>query len=281
MKKRLIERQILYNERLARCGLMPSVLFGRLILGADDCGRCSASATVLKGLLFPMDEEVTPEMIEEWLIPLVKEKLICLYTIGNGNYLYLTGWNEHQKLRYKSQEYPSPVEDEAETAPVNNNIISNFKEDVDVDVDADAEKDQSLSLPPKSPPSPSPAKKARAATTSGNALGGVGEKESNERFERFWRFYPRKIKKHEARRVFLSLRVGEDLLSQIVEAIERQKVSEQWTREGGRYIPSPVAWLRGRRWEDEPPGKEREGSFDTDDFFMAALNKSFQTRRND
>ena len=46
----------------------------------------------------------------------------------------------------------------------------------------------------------------------------------------------------------------------MIAAIEAQKASEQWTREGGRYIPNPATWLNGGRWEDEMTG----GSANTD-----------------
>jgi len=35
--------------------------------------------------------------------------------------------------------------------------------------------------------------------------------------------------------------------------LERSKVSEQWQRDGGQFIPHPATWLNGRRWEDQPP----------------------------
>ena len=34
-------------------------------------------------------------------------------------------------------------------------------------------------------------------------------------------------------------------------AIAKQKLSDQWTKEGGQFIPHPATWLNGKRWEDE------------------------------
>ena len=34
-------------------------------------------------------------------------------------------------------------------------------------------------------------------------------------------------------------------------ALERQRASDQWRKEGGRFIPLPATWINGRRWEDE------------------------------
>ena len=34
-------------------------------------------------------------------------------------------------------------------------------------------------------------------------------------------------------------------------ALEAQKKSLQWSKEGGQYIPNPTTWLNQERWEDE------------------------------
>ena len=34
-------------------------------------------------------------------------------------------------------------------------------------------------------------------------------------------------------------------------AIEAQKKSPQWTKDGGQFIPHPATWLNGKRWEDQ------------------------------
>lgn len=67
-------------------------------------------------------------------------------------------------------------------------------------------------------------------------------------FDRFWEVYPKKVGKGDARRAFDKVKVDvEDLIA----AVERQKGSDQWTRDGGRYIPNPSTWLNQGRWEDE------------------------------
>ena len=34
-------------------------------------------------------------------------------------------------------------------------------------------------------------------------------------------------------------------------ALEQQRQSHDWQKEGGRYIPYPATWLNQGRWEDE------------------------------
>ena len=68
-------------------------------------------------------------------------------------------------------------------------------------------------------------------------------------FEKFWSQYPRKENKKKARDKFLSLK--KDLFDKIIHAINQQRKSDQWTKDGGKYIPLPSTWLNGARWEDE------------------------------
>ena len=77
------------------------------------------------------------------------------------------------------------------------------------------------------------------------------KKNNNELFDRFWSVYPRKVSKVSALKAFEKLKVDEELLNTMISAIEKQKKSDQWVRDGGQYIPHPSTWLNQRRWEDE------------------------------
>jgi len=72
-------------------------------------------------------------------------------------------------------------------------------------------------------------------------------------FDRFWAAYPRHEAKAKAAQAFARIRPDEALLGVMLAAIQRQRDSEQWRRDGGVYIPHPTTWLNGRRWEDETP----------------------------
>lgn len=67
-------------------------------------------------------------------------------------------------------------------------------------------------------------------------------------FDIFWAAYPRKVDKKKARKAFEKVKVPvETLLS----ALEVQKQSPQWVKDGGAYIPHPTTWLNGERWADD------------------------------
>ena len=73
----------------------------------------------------------------------------------------------------------------------------------------------------------------------------------DERFEKFWSAYPKKVGKKAAQKAFIKIKPNEELLEKMLKAIETQKRSEQWQKENGQYIPNASTWLNGERWNDE------------------------------
>lgn len=70
-------------------------------------------------------------------------------------------------------------------------------------------------------------------------------------FEEFWRAYPNRKAKDAAAKAFAKREVDATLLAQMIDAIDRQKRSDEWLRDEGRYIPHPATWLNQARWQDE------------------------------
>ena len=73
-----------------------------------------------------------------------------------------------------------------------------------------------------------------------------------DRFNVFWKAYPRKEAKKTAFKAFQKLKPDSALLEKMLAALEWQAKSEAWKRDGGQYIPLPASWINGGRWEDEP-----------------------------
>jgi hypothetical protein len=69
-------------------------------------------------------------------------------------------------------------------------------------------------------------------------------------FSQFWDEYPKKVSKKDAQSAWKSLKVGPELMAKIMDGLREWITSDQWTRDGGRFIPYPATWLRKRRWED-------------------------------
>lgn len=81
-----------------------------------------------------------------------------------------------------------------------------------------------------------------------------GAKRTDAEFEVFWSAYPTKVGKQPARKAFDKVKVP---IETLVAAIERQKCSSQWSKDGGQYIPNPATWLNQCRWEDQLPQAEK------------------------
>lgn len=69
------------------------------------------------------------------------------------------------------------------------------------------------------------------------------------RFDEFWSLYPRKVAKPKAQAKWVKLTEAER--AAILADIPRKAASEQWTKDGGAFIPHPTTYLAQRRWEDE------------------------------
>lgn len=99
---------------------------------------------------------------------------------------------------------------------------------------------------------------------------GEGRKEGKERkegtesddslFDRFYEAYPRKVGKPAAIKAFAKCKADEALVDQMIAAIEEQKQSAQWMKDGGQFIPHPATWLNNERWTDSVLGQSSTSS---------------------
>ena len=101
-------------------------------------------------------------------------------------------------------------------------------------------------------------------------------------FDDFWNAYPKKRNKPAAERAFKRLKVNQDLLTTMLNAIKKQIKTRGW--QDIQYIPNPSSWLNGRMWEDKitqaditPPNKytqsyiQREEDYDEMEGFSYLL----------
>jgi len=72
-----------------------------------------------------------------------------------------------------------------------------------------------------------------------------------ERFNKFWKAYPKKKGKIAAEKAFKKINPSDEQLEKMLLAIEQQNKSEQWNRKRPRYIPNPATWLNRGHWQDE------------------------------
>lgn len=70
-------------------------------------------------------------------------------------------------------------------------------------------------------------------------------------FDLFWSEYPKKAAKKDALKAFAKLNPDEALLGKIINHLSQRRLSHDWIKDGGAYIPHPATFLNGQRWEDQ------------------------------
>lgn len=94
--------------------------FAMLWTYADDAGRGVDNPKLIKGELWPLDDDVTAEVVEGWQRVLHRHGRIVRYEVDGRRYFEVTNWSEHQKPQHpKDSELPgSDAENAHEVSPV-------------------------------------------------------------------------------------------------------------------------------------------------------------------
>lgn len=93
--------------------------------------------------------------------------------------------------------------------------------------------------------SPPNGKERKGKEKKGKKIKYMAEKD----FEKFWKIFPNKIKKADSLDYFLT--IPYEFLDKIISAISEQ--SENWKTRKPEFLPNPINWLEGERWNDELP----------------------------
>lgn len=99
-----------------------------------------------------------------------------------------------------------------------------------------------------------------------------------EWFDSFWAQYPNKAAKQSAVKAWDKLKVSESLYQQIMIAVSKQKLWQQW-QDG--YIPHPATWLNGKRWEDVEPVRKSNNSPANSEFSQYIREASERIKQQD
>lgn len=79
----------------------------------------------------------------------------------------------------------------------------------------------------------------------------TSEVELAEAFEVFWKLYPNKKAKANARKAWDKLKPSTELRQTLMTALGSHRLSRDWTKDDGQYVPMASTWLNGERWHDE------------------------------
>ena len=240
MPIRTIKPQFFRSRKLANVSRDARLTLIGLWVEADGHGRGSADPHVLKGAVWPLDHDITHEIVDEHLVELASADQIVLYDVEEEPYFEVVGWEKHQAANYRRGDSQHPIPQEGTVRSL-----------------TASEQDEA-------PASGTFARKsvqaAHGCVLEGKGREGKGSSSTDDErpteetppddFDTFWSTYPRRTERKRARTAWKNL-TGKDRTAAL-EALPLHVAA--WKREHGnvvKFIPHPTTWLNGRRWEDE------------------------------
>ncbi|EJF73138.1 hypothetical protein A462_04876 [Pseudomonas sp. Ag1] len=93
----------------------------------------------------------------------------------------------------------------------------------------------------------------QSASTDPKPMRGIknGAVDPLEGFDQFWKLFPNKKSKKDARTAWGKLKPSVELRQTLMTALSNHCGSRDWTKDGGQYVPMASTWLNGERWTDE------------------------------
>lgn len=97
------------SRSLSKLSVPARITFAGLWCEADDEGRGIADARLLKGAIWPLDDDITHETIEEHLDALGADH-ITLYEVAGERFYEVNNWEAHQSPQFRRNEgvHPAP-----------------------------------------------------------------------------------------------------------------------------------------------------------------------------
>ncbi len=227
MPNRIIREAILSSEKMALLAWPEEVFYRRLQSIVDDFGRYEANPQLLRARCYPLQTDaVRVTDISRWMAACQMAGLILNYAVQGKQYLEVLNFGQQQRSTSK---YPGPESSDSSC----DHLLAGAHLGVSVSgVVSGVDK----------PAAPSGA----------------------ELFEsQFWPFYPKKKAKDDALKAFLKRKPDQALVNLMLKALAWQTLTEDWVKEGGKFIPYPATWLNDGRWTDEQPKAMSAGAVAT------------------
>lgn len=219
MPNRILREGILTSERLEELNWAEEVFYRRLMSVVDDFGRYYARPALLRAACYPLLlTKVSDSDIEKWLTACVNAALVRVYPALDGK-RYLEMIDFRQQVRAVASKFPAF--DGACTASATQ-LHSNSE--ASAHLDGVGVVDVSEGAIPAAP--------------------------RIELFDEFWSAYPKKRAKDDAKKAFDKRKPDRALVDFMLAAIRSQSASEDWLKDGGKFIPYPATWLNDGRWQD-------------------------------
>lgn len=208
---------------------------------ADDFGVGETNIHGLLGFAFCDEDGVSAQDVRGFCADVARAYGVVFYVVRGRRYYAIPSWDAHQKTERRQERRRYPAPDDPEAVP--------DKEFYDCADSAPLDR-RNIG--------------AESALEQGNR--GTGEQGKTDSatavaasdFEAWWKLYPRKVGKGQARKAYLaaSKKTAPAELAIAAEAFAT-KVHDSRTEE--RFIPHPATWLNGERWADVAPEPDDTG----------------------
>lgn len=220
------------GRRINSVSVDAEAFFWRLHAVADDFGNLPLSPIILKGIAAPLRGWLACD-IERMVKELIGANLITTYESNRDTYGHIEGWDVRQ---------PAPRNGRrVKKWPFNPNEMGNPGESEAIPMQKDAPIPIPIPIPIKNTVCVVEQKKTKSEPINPSA------------FAEFWRSWPRHIRKANRKKCEHAWRSNglDAKADEILSSLSRWKRSDQWSRDGGQYIPAPLVWLNQERWEVE------------------------------
>jgi hypothetical protein len=245
--------ELSYRARLTWIGLWTYV---------DDAGRGRDDARIIKGELWPLEDDVTWRDVEETLMELSLSLHVVRYTVENRNFLAIPKWLDHQVIsRPSDSKFPAYT-------PENIRVVEPFTED-------------SVNTRGALPAGTGNREQGTGKGNREMELSLVATEGVNvvELFDNAYSHWPKKVKRDEALEKFRSV-VKRESPTKIADAIERFGDAYSATT-AKQFVPALGVWLNQKRWSDElPTSPESERKATRGDANLAFVQQRQQERKD-
>jgi hypothetical protein len=101
-RKRMISPEFFSSVPVSRLPVTARLTFIGLWTEADDEGRHTDEARLLRGRLWALDSTMTVKKVQGDIDSLVAHGLLCRYNVAGTSLLHVPSWFEHQKISHPS-----------------------------------------------------------------------------------------------------------------------------------------------------------------------------------
>jgi hypothetical protein len=241
---RLFHRRACHGDRSTSLNDLEYRVWTTFLLNADDYGVMRFSVSALRAANDALETRPAA-LLERAFERVLSVGLVRVFEHQGKRYAYQHDWQDWQSVRHPRQSVnPIPPPDQIdECSPLQRELFARKIGNRSEELPKNSRNGSEAFLPLAG------AGTREEAKATGQRLMANGQR--LEAFERFWAVYPNKKAKEAARRAWLKLTLDDVLVDRILAAVQDQRRSTAWMKDGGQFIPHPATWLNQGRWQDE------------------------------